>query len=325
MRPWRGDVFGKAVATLLVPAMLLSGCGTIMPRYLGIRPDATDIRPSESMEGKCKARHKGQTNEASLVAACQEYEGYVEWANQLLESYKTRATMNEWAIYVAGTIALGALGAIGGLGIAAAAATETIGLIGVSSGFAAGFFGMLNNSDRAALYVAAAKEIETALGKAADRVAIFPDKPATYGAAVKIVSRAVRSASINVEAGRYRLAAVAAAAQEQQQAKDEVAEYRRLAAEAAVVDIGSCSGFPRAGAKVDILLTGVDIDQYKGRIKVIVDSKPTLFDEDQSADGKIVDATIPAAAAGQLAATVRVQVGPVTLQGDRQCRYQPAG
>jgi hypothetical protein len=55
---------------------------------------------------------------------------------------------------------------------------------------------------------------------------------------------------------------------------------------------------------------------------VIVDSKPALFDEDKSADGKIVDATIPAAATGQLAATVRVQVGPVTLQGDRQCRYQ---
>ena len=137
----------------LISTMLLSGCRTIMPRYLGIRPDAIDIVPSETMKGKCEARHPGKGSE-SLIAACREYEGYVEWANQLVESYKTRATMNEWAIYVAGTIALGALGAIGGLGIAAAAATETIALIGVSSGFAAGFFGMLNNSDQAGLYVA---------------------------------------------------------------------------------------------------------------------------------------------------------------------------
>jgi len=321
MTPRQGEVLSKAVAAILISTMLLSGCRTIMPRYLGIRPDAIDLVPSETMKAKCEARHPATTSQASresLIAACREYEGYVEWANQLLESYKTRATMNEWAIYVAGTIALGALGAIGGLGIAAAAATETIALIGVSSGFAAGVFGMLNNSERAGLYVAAAKEIEKALGDATDKVAIAPEKSATYGEAVMIVSRAVRSASISVETGRYQLAAVAAAAQEQQKAKDEVAEFQRLAADAAVVDV-SCP--PTSGA-VDILVTGVNVEKYKERIKVFVDGKPTLFDQATSGNGKIAKATISPAAPGQTFAVVRVQVGPVTLQGERQCRYQ---
>lgn len=324
MTPRRGEVLSKAVAAILISTMLLSGCGTIMPRYLGIRPDAIDIVPSETMKAKCEARHPAATSQASresLIAACREYEGYVEWANQLLESYKTRATMNEWAIYVAGTIALGALGAIGGLGIAAAAAIETIALIGVSSGFAAGFFGMLNNSDRAGLYVAAAKEIEQALGKATDKVAIAPEKAATYGEAVKIVSRAVRSASISVETGRYQLAAAAAAAQEQQKAREDVAEFQRLAVEGAVVDVQP-GNVLAAGGLVNILVTGVDVDKYKEKIRVFVDGKPTLFDQASSDSGKIADAKIPPAAPGQPFAVVRVQVGPVTLHGERQIRYQ---
>lgn len=320
MTPGPGEVLSKTVAALLISTMLLSGCGTMMPRYFGIRPDATDIRPSEGMKAKCEARHSG-AGDGPLVAACREYEGYVEWANQLLESYKTRATMNEWAIYLAGTIALGALGAIGGLAIAAAAATETIGLIGVSSGFAAGFFGMLSNSDRAGLYAEAANEIERALAAATKLTATPPTSPATYGEAVGKLSQRVRKASISVETGRYRLAAAAAAAQEQQQAKADIAEFQRLAAEAAVVDVQPDT-VPPAGGTVDILITGVDFEQYKGKIKVFVDGKPTLFDEANSGGGKIAQAKIPRAAPSQPFAVVRVQVGPVTLQGERQCRYQ---
>ena len=62
------------------------------------------------------------------------------------EAYRARASLNEWAIYVAGTIALAGLSVVSGLGIAAEASTEAIGLVGVSTGFTSGFFGFINNS-----------------------------------------------------------------------------------------------------------------------------------------------------------------------------------
>lgn len=308
----------RGMAAVLIAAMMTSGCGTIVPRYMGIRPDAVDIRQSTSKEEWCKQRHAGNP---ALITACREYEGYVEWANQLLESYKTRATMNEWAIYVAGTIALGALSAIGGLGIAAAAATETIGLIGVSSGFAAGFFGLLNNSERAALYAEAANEIQRALDEATTKTATPPTAVSEYGGAVAVLSSRIRKASISVETGRYRLASAAAASQEQQRSKEEVAEFQRLASEGAVVDMTGSTP-PLTGGNVTILLAGVDVDKYKPKIRVYVDGTPTSFDQATSTGNKLAQVKIPPAAPGQPFATVRVQVGPVTLQGERQQPYK---
>lgn len=215
----------RGMAAVLIVDMMTSGCGTMVPRYMGIPPDAVDIQLSTSKKKWCEQRH---ASNPALATACREHEGYVEWANQLLESYKTRATMNEWAISVAGPIALGALSAIGGLGNAAAA-TKTIGLIGVSSGFAAGFFGLLNNSERAALYAEAANEIQRALAEATTKTATPPTAVSEYGGAVAALSSCIHKASISVETGRYRLASAAAASQEQQRSKDEVAEFQRLA------------------------------------------------------------------------------------------------
>lgn len=99
----------------------------------------------------------------------------------------------------------------------------------------------------------------------------------------------------------------------------EVAEFQRLAAYAAVVDVQPC---PTPSGEVDILVTGVNVQRYKDRIKVFVDGKPTWFDEPSSGDGKIARVKIPPATQGQRFASLRVQVGPVMLQGERQCRYQ---
>lgn len=315
-RSWRKRL-DRSMSVALISATIASGCGTVYPRYLGVRPDVEDRQLSERKKEWCETLH---TQNAPLIAACRRYWGNVEWANQLLESYKTRATMNQWAIYVAGTIALGALAAIGGLGIAAAAATETIGLIGVSSGFASGFFAMLNNNERGALYTEAGTEIIDGLKAARQKVEIPNPTLDQYVEAITVLASHVDRADVAVEKGRHSLAAAAAASPERQKALEDVTEFQRLAAEGALVGITPAST-PRAGGDVELALAGVKVDKYKERIKVYVDGTITASDPVAGKENTL-KVKIPAAASGQTFANVRVQVGPVTLQGERQQPYR---
>jgi phage gp36-like protein len=181
---------------------------------------------------------------------------------------------------------------------------------------------MFNNSERAGLYADAANEIQGALAAATQQTRLTPSlNEAAYSKAAAALFERVGKASIVVETGRYRLAAAAATSQAQDRAKEDIAEYQRLASEAAVVGLDPTSVPAATGGKVDVLTTGVDFDKYKGKIKVYVDGRPTSFDEANSKDGKIAQAVIPPGTAGQ-SVPVRVQVGPVSLPGERPIRYQ---
>jgi hypothetical protein len=161
----------------IVISVTTSGCGTMGIRYLGIRPDPPDTLPSEDVKTRCSSESQGAAT--GSTAGCARFYQTVEWADQLVESYRSRATMNEWSIYAAGTIALAALAALGGVAAAGTATSETVGFISVGSGFTSGFFGFLDNKSRAGFYTDAANEIATARA-AAVKTAITQRTEAVY-------------------------------------------------------------------------------------------------------------------------------------------------
>lgn len=303
---------------MLAVSFFTTGCGSIYPRYLGIRPDSPAIVASYEIQAECgKRRHKD--GDPRLISACEMYLNHVDWAKQLGESYRTRATMNEWSVYIGGTIALGALGAVGGLGLAAAAATTTIALIGVSSGFAAGFFALLDNKTRAGFYTVAANDIASAVTEA-DKIAGIPTDPDDYIKATGLLTEKVTLAANLLETKRYEAAAAAAATAQREESNKKLEELVKLASNAAAVSLTPSSGPGADTTKVSLKTTGIDdLNRYAGRIKILADGRPLDF----SISGKeTIDVMIPPKPAGKDRVTVRLQVDSLTLPGEPVYEYK---
>lgn len=272
LQGWTGRPSRRAIALLVAVSFLSTGCGTF-GTYLGVRPDSPGIAPSSNVTNEC-ARREGKTLSAAvteLTLACEGYLSNMEWAQQLDQAYRTRATMNEWSVYLAGTIALGALGAVGGLGIAAATSTTTIGLIGVSSGFASGFFGLLNNSARAGFYTVAANDIAAALAEA-DKTVGTPPSAKTYTAAKTILHDKVEAAATWLETKRSEAAAAAAAYKQKDEANQKLQDKLALIEKAALVDIDPKSS--KVKKPVTLKTSGVDLTKYKGQVQALIDGDP---------------------------------------------------
>jgi hypothetical protein len=266
----------RLMAALLIGSLLNAGCGTMYPRYLGIRPDAPEVKPNPAATDECNRRAGRQPaatadtptseppEERATRIACEQYLDHVVWARQLAESYRTRATMNEWAIYLAGTIALAGLSVVSGLGLAAAASTETLGLVGVSTGFTSGFFGFMNNSRRAGFYTAAANDISSALAAATQIVGADPTKE-KYDTATKQLAVAVANAARSLETERYQAAADAAKSKDVQDAVDKLKALEN----AQLLSLDPLKGKP--GIDVVAKVAGIDLTKYKDRVKVWMD------------------------------------------------------
>lgn len=272
---------------LLVVSLSNAGCYTMYPRYLGVRPDAPDITPRPRVVEECARRHPSPSPPAAdpTRTACEQYLDHVLWAQQLAESYRTRATMNEWAIYLAGTIALAGLSVVGGLGVAAAASVETIGLIGVSTGFTAGFFGFMNNPRRAGFYTDAANKISTALASGTQVVA-DPTKP-NYDLATQQLASAISTAANNLEKERFEAARDAARSAEVADAQEKL----RVLQTGLLVSLDQTSG--QQGTAVVATVAGVDMDKYKASARVHLDSFPTVAVYVSQTQVKFTVPTIP--------------------------------
>lgn len=263
---------GPAQLTMLVlVAMLLSACaGTPYRRYLGIRPDAPDVVTPDALIEECRRLHP---NALAEQAACEQYLKYKQWAQELAEAYRSRASLNEWSIYVAGTIALAGLSVVSGLGLAAAASPETIGLIGVSTGFTSGFFGFINNSARAGYYMVAANTISGTLAEANKKVRTTPTS-ATYGEATQFLADEVSKTANTLETKRYETAAAAAASQQLQEAERKLQEITATMETALLIRLDK-EGVPvTINDPVVAVTSGIDLTKYKDRIRVLVDGQP---------------------------------------------------
>jgi MFS family permease len=97
---------------------------------------------------------------------CQRFVKFTQYAKDLEEAYRTRATQNRTWLYVAGITGLAVAAASGGLAAATAVAAGTLALLSISGGFTAGAFATINNTQLANVYDDAAKEIGTAVATA---------------------------------------------------------------------------------------------------------------------------------------------------------------
>ncbi len=232
-------------------------------RYFGVRPDGPEMFPnsSTSIPAECHGLDVHGT------AACLRYLSYVKWAEEMGQAYRSRATMNEWSIYVAGTIALGALAAVGGLGVVGAAASETVGLLSVSTGFTSGFFGLLNNSERAGFYTYAANKIADARTQAEE--AISSKRTAEeYTEATHILARAMGEWTTWLETQRSEAAVAAANSEEVKKANNELADLRRerrfakIVKAATLVNIDPKEGTETENPTVTLTTNGIDLEEY---------------------------------------------------------------
>ncbi len=307
----------RTVASVVTASLLVTGCGTMYPRYVGIRPDSPAVIASDEIKKECADRH-GKSDPA-VLSACEAYLVRVEWAQQLAESYRTRATMNEWAIFAAGTIALGALSAVAGLGVAAAASVTTIGLIGVSSGFTASAFALFDNKTRAGFYTAAANDISSAMVEASDK-ATGATTAGAYNDATKILTDKVGQAANTLEEKRYEAAAAAAAANKTADANKKLQDYADLAQKAAVVGVNPTQGAPSAAQDVELQTTGIDdLKKYASDIKVSADGDPLLS---SVTDNKLI-VKMPARPDGKPRdVVVRLRLGPIPVLGQAIYKYQ---
>lgn len=255
----------RLIGALLLFPTLLTGCSTMSPygRYFGVRPDGPEMlqNNSPSIPAECDKL------DANGTAACLRYVSYVKWAEEMGQAYRSRATMNEWSIYVAGTIALGALAAVGGLGVVGAAASETVGLLSVSTGFTSGFFGLLNNSERAGFYTHAANEI--ALARAQAEEAIGHKRGAEeYTEATRILAKAMAEWTTWLETQRSEAATAAAKSAEVEKANKELADLRREVQFAKIVKVATLESIdPAEGTETEhptVTLTtkGIDLEEY---------------------------------------------------------------
>jgi len=282
----------------------------MFPRYFGLRPDAPDVRPDEDIKKECRERHPDE-NSHDLRTACEQYLAHVVWAQQLAEAYRSRATMNEWAIYAAGIIALGGLSAVSGLGVAAVASAETLGLIGVSTGFTSALFGFMNNSRRAGFYTTAANDISSVLAKATELVGGRPDRD-SYDAATKQLAVSVSKIANALETERYQAAADAAKAKQVQDALDRLKELET----AQLVSLSPGHGKP--DSEVVATIAGLDLSKYK-------DAGVRVFLDGESTSGEIKSKTevkFKAAKVGdKKQVSVRLYVGGLPVPGERTFTY----
>ena len=316
---WIGRPSRRAIALLVAVSFLSTGCGTF-GTYFGVRPDSPAITPSGNVTKECARREgnsQGRSNSVSpLGLACEGYLSHVEWAQQLDQAYRTRATMNEWSIYLAGTIALGALSAISGLGLAAAASTTTIGLIGVSSGFASGFFGMLNNSTRAGFYTVAANDIASALAEAARTVGT-PPTAQSYTAATVILHDKVGTAAAWLETKRSEAAAAAAAAAQKEQATQQMQDKLALIEKAALVAIDPASS--KVQKPATLTTSGVDLTKFKGKVHALIDGESAKAEVKSE---NTVEVTMPSKPEGKDRVVVRLKIDGVTIPGGQNYKYE---
>jgi hypothetical protein len=310
----------RAVAVIVTACFLATGCNTMYPRYMGIRPDSPAIIASTDIKTECNERHgSNEPKDRLLLNACEDYLVHVEWAQQLAESYRTRATMNEWSIFLAGFIALGALSAVAGLGVAAAASVTTIGLIGVSSGFASSVFALADNKTRAGFYTVAANEISSAMAEANNKAA-GATKPESYTQATTALTDRVIKAANTLEDKRYEAAAAAAAAAKTVEANKKLQEFAELAEKAAVVGVDPAAGAASAEKDVELKTRGIeDLKKYESDMKVSADGDP-LFSTVK--ENKLI-VKMPARPDGRPRdVIVRLRLGPIPVLGQAVYKYQ---
>ena len=195
--------YRKSTASVLV-IILLAGCA---PASLGIRPNQFAGKYKSKSENDCSLHHTSGTAE---YGACLDYESTFKWADDLKESYKSRAALNRNAIWVGGVIALASVGVLGGLAAFGEAGSDAAKIIPFAGTFLAGVLALSNNKALAEAYIEAAKAVNDALATANSKIHNNPGgigrNATAYGPATAELLDAVLKADNELERQRTVLA-----------------------------------------------------------------------------------------------------------------------
>jgi hypothetical protein len=174
------------ISTALV-ATLLAGCSQNFKAQFAIRPD---LPPYDLAKKPCENLKDLYDSSAALEQA-----------------YRTRATWNRDAVWVAGVLALATIAATGGLG-AAGAASLSIALVSVSGAFVSGSFALFHNDTLATAYKDAANQVASAL-KVVNRDYKDPGDSAKCSTEMTTLSADVTKAANDLETARTDVALAA--------------------------------------------------------------------------------------------------------------------
>jgi hypothetical protein len=216
--------------------------------------------------------------------------------------------MNEWSIYAAGTIALGALAALGGIAAAGAATSETVGFVSVGSGFTSGVFGFLDNKTRAGFYTEAANDIATARA-AAVKTAMTSRMEAVYWEQAGILYAVATEKANWLETQRKEAAAKADVAKQIDQLNKRLDQLNSTLLSASIGELDPPEGIQ--GQRIRLTTPGVDLQPYEKSLKLFVGpSAAKIID----VDSKAVHFEIPAKPAGnEPAHAVHLRLGNMTV------------
>jgi hypothetical protein len=235
---------------------------------MGIRPNPPGGAFSQEVLDSCAKRHSSEDKD--LYPQCLDFYSVVQWANQLTEAYRSRATMNEWSIYFAGTLALASLAAVAGIAATGHGGSDALAIIPIVGGFTSGFFALLDNKAKAAAYTEAANEIGVALGAAMTN--LTDDKP-RYSTTRATLYQDIVRATNKLETQRSTLAAAAAEKRvDTERLQNEATRARINAAESEKLEPTQTS----KGKLVKLTVRKIDLSEFDEKdIKVSVDGKPS--------------------------------------------------
>jgi hypothetical protein len=176
--------------------------------------------------------------------------------------------MNEWSIYLAGTLALASLAAVAGIAATGHGASDALAIIPIVGGFTSGFFALLDNKAKAAAYTDAANEIGVALATAMTNVT----DGARYSASRAILYRDIVKAINKLETQRTTLATAAAEKRvDTERLQNEATRAKINAAESKELDPAQTA----RGNLVKLTVRKIDLSEFDQKdIKVLVDEKP---------------------------------------------------
>jgi hypothetical protein len=244
----------------------MTGCATTSFPVMGIRPDYPNLSPSPEVVEWCKSLADG------AKPSCLMYRNYHEYANTLSASYRSRATLNEWALYFAGLVGLSGLTATAGLA-AASAGIQALRIVPLVTGFVSGITAVAENKDKALAYTNAANSIDEAIDAAERMVASRQD----YTAAFEQLSQTVTKAKNELESSRVELATRDKQIEKlvDEKIKEKLPKQLRLSDEDVEIPIGTSVNIQvEDGASVDPARTTI--------------SKPSLLDVTYSSNNQII-------------------------------------
>ena len=192
---------------LAISCAVFPGCASF-----GVVPDRLDSNFKELAQDTCTEQHGNWVSKelqvdkgAKAYKACLEYERAVQWGNELKEAYRARSSMNRYAIWVSGAIALGAVGSLAGLAAFSLAGSDAAKIIPLAAGFVGGLFGLSQNSGKADAYTKATEGISNALVKANGIIRQTGRTEVSYGAAEGILVESISKSQIDLDKAKIEL------------------------------------------------------------------------------------------------------------------------